>query len=79
MGWAGKKNGSLLRLAAAAGFNALLTSDRSIQHQHNPATLPLAVVWIDAASNDLDDLLMLVPPLLAALETPEPRTFRTVP
>lgn len=79
MGWAGKKNGTLLRLAADAGFDALLTTDRSIQHQHNPATLPLAVVWLDAPWNDFNDLLGLVPPLLALLKVLEPRAFRKVP
>ena len=79
MGWAGTKNGELLRLAAAHGFEALLTTDRSIRHQHNPATLPLSVIWLDVASDDVDDLLPLVEPLLALLLTLTPRTFGTVP
>lgn len=79
MKWSSVKNGELLRLAAAAGFDALLTTDRSIRHQHNPTLLPLAVVWLNAASNDVDDLLPLVTPLLAALQLLVPRTFLTVP
>ena len=78
MGWCGVKNGNLLRRAASAGFDALVTTDGSIQHQHNHATLPLAVVWMDAVSNDLDDLLPLIPSLLAALEVLTPRTIVNV-
>ncbi len=35
-GLKGKKNGELLRLAEAAGYDALLTVDRGITHQHSP-------------------------------------------
>lgn len=34
MGWAGKRNGELLRLAAAE-FDALLTADQNLEHQQN--------------------------------------------
>ena len=43
MGWAGKRNGELLR-PAAADFDALLTADQNQEHQQNLLTLPLAVV-----------------------------------
>jgi ferredoxin-NADP reductase len=35
MGWASKRNGDLLRVAVAAGFDAFLTVDRRLQHQQN--------------------------------------------
>ena len=35
MGWAGTANGLLLTLAAAEGFDALVTVDRGIEHQQN--------------------------------------------
>lgn len=78
MGWSGVKNGKLLSRAAAEGFDALISTDGSIRYQHNPATLPIAVVWMDAPSNDLVDLLPLVPSLLAAIQTLAPRTFASV-
>ena len=35
MGWGGVENGELLRQAAAAGFDALLTNDRGLEYQQN--------------------------------------------
>jgi len=34
MGWSGKENGQLLRLAADS-FDVLLTADRNLEHQQN--------------------------------------------
>ncbi len=67
-GWKGQKNGELLRLAAAAGFEALLTNDTNLPYQQNQKTLPIAVVVPKAPSNDLEDVRPLLPKLLAALE-----------
>lgn len=44
MNWSGIENGELLRLAADAGFDALITNDRGLEHEQNLATLPLAVI-----------------------------------
>ena len=41
MGWAGTGNDLLLRLAAAAGLDALVTVDRGIEHQQNVNEVPL--------------------------------------
>lgn len=73
MGWSGTKNGRLLSLAAAEGFEEIITTDSGIEHQQNPNKLPLAVVILHARSNDLDDLLPVVPNLLAALGSLSPR------
>ncbi|MEO6181946.1 MAG: DUF5615 family PIN-like protein [Verrucomicrobiota bacterium] len=35
LGWAEKKNGELLSLAEAAGFNLLVTTDQNLLHQQN--------------------------------------------
>ncbi|MCZ0937990.1 MAG: hypothetical protein OXJ55_05105 [Caldilineaceae bacterium] len=35
MGWQGGENGELLQLAAARGFDALITADRNMPHQQN--------------------------------------------
>lgn len=43
-GWAGVANGELLRLAAEAGFDALLTPDRGLEFEQNAETLPVRVV-----------------------------------
>lgn len=78
MGWTSKRNGQLLRLAADNGFDAVLTTDRGIRHQHDPSTLPVAVICIHARSNGAADILPLVPKLLEVLRTLTPRTFADV-
>ena len=61
MGWAGTANGLLLSLAAAEGFDALVTVDRGIEYQQNPSTLPIPVIIMLAPRNRLADLQPLVP------------------
>jgi PIN like domain len=69
MGWAGKKNGELLRLMADDGFEILLTVDRNLQYQQNLTAAGIAVVVMVAATNRLADLLPLVPKVEAVLST----------
>lgn len=66
MGWAGIKNGALLRLADAK-FDALLTVDQGIEYQHNFSGLKISILVMMAASNDVDDLRPLLPGVEAAL------------
>ena len=65
-GWAGLKNGELLRVAADAGFEVLVTADRNLQFQQNLSLAQLGIVLFVAPSNALEDLRPLVPKLLAA-------------
>lgn len=67
MGWGGIDNGELLRRAASAGFDALLTKDANVQYEQNLVNLPLAVVILHAPTNDIDDIRPLIPGLLTAL------------
>jgi hypothetical protein len=71
-GWAGLKNGELLRQARAAGFEVLLTGDRNLQHQQNLAYSGLFVVVLVAVSNALEDLQPLVPAALEAIAHARP-------
>lgn len=68
MSWAGVKNGALLRLADGQ-FDALLTVDQGIEYQENLASLTIGVVVMVAASNDVDDLLPLIPSVEEALKS----------
>lgn len=68
LGWAGIKNGALLKLADGQ-FDALLTVDQGIEYQHNFAGLTISVVVMLAASNDVDDLRPLLPAVEQALAT----------
>ena len=62
-GWSGIKNGKFLALAAAR-FDAFITVDKNLPYQQNSSKLPVAVLVLDAASNELQHLL----PLVLALE-----------
>lgn len=70
-GWGGIKNGPLLALAASE-FDVLLTMDRGIAYQQNLSGVDLCMVVLRAVSNDIDDLLPLVPELNATLATVAP-------
>src|SRR5688500_12288365 len=82
VGWAGKKNGELLRLAAAE-FDVFVTVDQGLPFQQNLAAGSgggtLSVVMLEAASNRLEELLPLVPALLTALEALTPGSFVRIP
>ncbi len=71
-GWSGKKNGELLGLMTTAGFEVLLTVDQGIPHQQNLHAAGVAVVVMVGPSNQLGDLVPLVPGVLAALATIQP-------
>ena len=72
MGWSGKKDGELLSLMTSAGFEVLVTVDKSIRHQQNLQAVGVAVVVLVASTNRLADLLPRVPEALTALDTIQP-------
>lgn len=74
MGWGGVKNGALLVLAAKE-FDAFLTVDKNLPYQQNVAHLPVAVIVLEAYSNELGALLPLVQNLEQALGNLQPCTF----
>lgn len=65
-GWAGFKNGELLRRAAEK-FDVLVTADQNLQFQQNLARARLGVVLLAARSTALEDLRPLVPAALSAI------------
>ena len=67
-GWAGKKNGELLRLAEA-NFDVLLTNDQNLEHQLNLKNFNLAILVLVAPTNDVEDLKPLMPDANQALKT----------
>jgi predicted nuclease of predicted toxin-antitoxin system len=76
-GWSGIKNGKLLALAATQ-YEAFVTVDKNLPYQQNQSSLPVAVVMLDAVSNELHHLLPLIPALEAALSRLAPRSYVTV-
>ena len=65
-GWSGRKNGELLS-AAEQEFDALVTMDRSMEHQQNLPTFDLGVVLITARSNRRRDVEPAMPEVNRAL------------
>ena len=77
MGWSGIKNGKLLALAASE-FDVFITVDNNLPYQQNLTALSVAVIVLDAMSNELPALLPLVPVLERALSSLKPRTYTHV-
>jgi hypothetical protein len=77
VGWASKKNGELLALAASE-FDIFLTSDRNLSHQQNLSAFDIAVIVLVAASNRIDDLRPLLPRVLEVLPIAERRAVTIV-
>jgi predicted nuclease of predicted toxin-antitoxin system len=71
MGWAGAKNGALLRLAETT-FEVFVTIDQNVAYQQNLRSVVLAIVVLVAANNRLDTLRPLMPRAAAALHTVRP-------
>ena len=76
-GWAGLKNGELLKKAAES-FDVFLTVDRNLAFQQNPSSLPIAVVVLKSASTKFKDMAALVPKILQLLHTKLDRTIYTI-
>jgi hypothetical protein len=76
-GWSGIKNGKLLALAATQ-FDVFLTMDGNLEYQQNLATLPIAVLVIEALSNRIEHLEPVVPNILRELNHLPLRSLRRV-
>lgn len=76
LGWAGVKNGELLRRAARAGFDVFVTFDTGVADQHNPAVLPLPVLIARVKSTKMTDVRPVISQVLIALaDVAEPRFY----
>ena len=71
-GWAGLKNGELLRRAEEAGFEVFLTADQNLEFQQNLTRSLLRIVVLVASSTALEDLLPLVENILLTIPTLQP-------
>ncbi len=72
MGWAGKKNGELLRLMNQECFTVLITTDQNLRYQQNLQQAGVAVVVLMASSHRLPDLVPLMPDVQSVLNTITP-------
>jgi len=72
-GWAGVKNGGLLQLAATR-FDVLLTVDRKLECQQSFSGLTIAVIVVEAPSNDIAVLRPLMSAVRETLPNAKPGT-----
>lgn len=76
-GWASKQNGELLRLAEQI-FDVLVTNDQNMEHQQTIGRFDLAFIVLVAQSNDIADLLPLVPKVNNILDSIKPGTIEYI-
>jgi predicted nuclease of predicted toxin-antitoxin system len=67
-GWAGRKNGDLLRLAQER-FDVFITVDRNLAFQQDVGQFDIAVVVLAAYSNAIEDQEPLMPTVVRALSS----------
>jgi hypothetical protein len=70
-GWAGVKNGDLLR-RMSGHYDVLVTMDRGLEFQQPIPVLPFGIVIVRAASNRMQHLRPLVPAILSAIAGVKP-------
>jgi hypothetical protein len=75
-GFAGLKNGDLLEATASAGFDVLLTGDRTLQYEQNLSRHNIAIVSLSAVSWPLIE--PHVAKIAAAVNAVQPRSFTRV-
>jgi hypothetical protein len=71
-GLTGLANGALLAAADHAGFEVLITVDQNMQFQQSLRGRSISLLMIRARTTNLEDLLVLMPEVLEALESPRP-------
>jgi predicted nuclease of predicted toxin-antitoxin system len=76
MGWAGVKNGELLKLAEANGFDVFLTADGNLSYQQNLRDRSIAVVCLTAL--DWEILRPHLGEIAAAVNRTKPGSFEVV-
>lgn len=71
MGWAGVKNGALMKLAEA-NFDVFITVDRNLSFQQNLPNYDIAVIVLRAVSNRYKDLAPFGPKVLEVITKTNP-------
>ena len=76
MGWAGRKNGDLLK-AAAQHFTIFITADQQLRYQQNLTGNPLGIIVLP--TNQVPVVLTLLPRIRDAIADIQPATIIEVP
>jgi hypothetical protein len=75
-GWAGLKNGELIRAAEDDGFEVFITGDKTLSYEQNLTARRIAIVVL--SSIDWHILKENLSPILAALDNATPGSFQEV-
>ncbi len=67
IGWRGKKNGELLRLASER-FDVFVIVDQNLEYQQDLKRFDIAFILLVAVNNKYESLSPLVPKILEALK-----------
>jgi hypothetical protein len=70
--WNGLRNGVLLRAAAEAGFDVLLTGDRSLPYQQNLAAIGISVLVLTGVHHKIEELRLLTSQIRSVLPLLKP-------
>lgn len=76
MGWAGLKNGELLRAAEDHGIAVLITGDQSLNSEQSPGRRRLAIIGLSAIQ--LPIIKNHVPQILEAIDQATPGSFQRI-
>lgn len=68
MGWAGTKNGELMKVARGH-FDVFVTADQNLQYQQNLAYADVGVVVLVAINNRIESLAPLMPQVNQSLQS----------
>ncbi|MGB7070542.1 MAG: hypothetical protein WBD22_13695 [Pyrinomonadaceae bacterium] len=71
MGWAGVKNGALMKLAEDA-FDVFVTVDRNLSFQQNLPSYNIAVIVLRSISNRYKDLAPFGPKVIESVTNMKP-------
>ncbi len=71
MGWSGTENGLLLSLAERE-FDVVVTIDQGMEYEQNLANRNISLLVLGARSNQIEDLMPIVPAAPAALRNIQP-------
>ena len=66
MGWAGLKNGELVKRAVLAGFTHLLTADQNLEFQQNLRSSELSFIVLRGGTR-IHEVRPLIPAILTAI------------
>ena len=75
-GWAGLKNGELLRIAEENGIEVFLTGDQTLSYEQNLKRRTIAIVALSSVEWDI--LKKHLPLIIAAIGSALPGTFQAV-